>query len=71
MFISRLKPDTCTDMIDKHINEKCKLVLTSERLITKYNTYASFVIRCPFVDIPHLLQPEMWPEGAILKKYYE
>ena len=45
VFVSRLKPNTQAEEIDKHVTEKYNINNTStEKLATKFNTYSSFVI---------------------------
>ena len=73
IFISRLSPNTEPETIIDHVKSKFDItddMIKCNKLETKYNTYASFLIECFVKDPTLLLTSENWPEGTLVRKYY-
>ena len=43
----------------------------SEEIVTKYDTYSSFFIGTDYKHVKNLLAPDIWLQGALIKRYYE
>lgn len=71
LFISRLKSSVEAETVKHHAISICGegSVIHCEKLITKYNSYASFKVGCSFDNIDKLLNGDAWPVGVILCKY--
>lgn len=69
-FVSRFAPDVTVQQIENHLKylkiSDCQCV----SLKTKYNSYASFKIKYPRLSREKIMDPESWPEGVFLNKFY-
>ena len=71
VFVTRLHRNTSTHDIDGHVRDETGRKVTSEQLATKYNTYASFLIRCHGHIAGQLLDTKAWPKGVLVKRFFE
>jgi hypothetical protein len=44
--------------------------VTITQMVTKHPSYASFHIRLPAAVLPNVLQPDFWPEGIMIKRFW-
>ena len=71
IFVSRLHPNTTKSQVKEHIFKKLDFPIETEKLQTKFETYASFLVKVKFDHLQNLLVPDIWPQGALIRKYYE
>jgi hypothetical protein len=71
IFVSRIAKSTRSTLVEKHIEQETGLKVKCEALVTKYGTYMSFFVRIAPKDQRHLLAPDVWPKGAIVRPFYE
>ena len=71
IFVTRLHPRTTTREIDSHVRDETGCKVNSEQLATKYDTYASFFIRCHDDLAAKLLRSQVWPKGVMVKYFFE
>ena len=69
LFVSRLAPPTRATDVMKHIRAEFGFDCKCEALVTKYDSYRSFCIRCPAHVRQTLLNPNGWPLGTLVKEY--
>ncbi len=73
-FVTRLSPDTTEDDITNHILDVFKVSRADigvTKLVTKYDSYASFRITCSNLDDASLFYDESkWPEGTFVKRFH-
>ena len=71
LFVTRLQPETTVNDVIKHIQTFSDVNTTCEKLVTKYDTYASFCITLPRSKIDILLSADKWPENVLVRKFYQ
>ena len=71
VFVSRLHPQTTAADVDAHLRDESGHIVKSERLATKCDTYASFCVRCGDAIAQNLLDPNFWPKGTMVKRFFE
>ncbi|XP_077979457.1 uncharacterized protein LOC144434821 [Glandiceps talaboti] len=71
VFVSRLQPHTSSQTVVNFIRSKTNIESKCERLKSKYESYASFVIEVPHAQLPELMNASVWPEGALVRRYYQ
>ncbi len=71
MFVTRLHSQTLAGDTDALVYDETGLRIKCEKLITKYDTYSSFCIRCADTIAEKFLNPNIWPKGVMVKKYLE
>lgn len=68
--VTRLQPDTSEDMVVNHLRSIVSVV-TCEKLSSKApNVYSSFKISVPSKDIKSIMDPNSWPEGVRINKFF-
>jgi hypothetical protein len=70
VFITRLHPRTTEKKIAQHVRQETNLKVTPQKLKTKYEHYSSFYIQCDNVERRMMMDPNLWPQGTLLKPYY-
>ena len=71
IFVSRLHEESTADQVKDHVMQKSNLNIKVKKLETKFKTYSSFLVETDFKHVHSLLVPDFWPEGALIKHYYE
>ena len=70
IFVSRLDPSVSCDALSAYIHDVHSIDANCEKLITKYNTYASFKVNVTCNDMSTFLDPDKWPQGVYLRKLF-
>ena len=71
IFISNCDTEITVDSLSKYIYDEFKVkVQNCDNLVTRYNDYKSFKVSLLVNDRVKLLNPELWPEGIICRKFY-
>ena len=70
IFVSRLDPSVSCDALSAYIHDVHSIDANCEKLITKYNTYASFKVNVTCNDMSTFLDPDKWPQGVYLRKFF-
>lgn len=71
IFVTRLDPNSTVAKVGIHIRNATGVFVKPEKLQTKYNTYASFYIRCDSKLRNSLMDATMWPSGTLVKQFFE
>ena len=70
MFLTRVGPHETEASVTDFLKRKNKLFTSVKKLTTKHPGYASFQILCTYEQLPDLLDPTVWPKGALVKKFF-
>ncbi len=71
LFIGRCEPSMKTENVINHCKDVCNInVLNCEELKTKSLRFKSFKISVSFDERNILLDPKLWDEGIIIRKFY-
>ena len=71
IFIGRTDTGCSIDDINDYINSCIKVkAISVEKLSIKTQDYNCFKVRINLKDRDKLFNPEMWPEGIVIKKYF-
>ena len=70
IFVSRLDPSVSCDALSAYIHDVHSIDANCEKFITKYNTYASFKVNVTCNDMSTFLDPDKWPQGVYLRKFF-
>ena len=71
VFVTRLKPWVTAQQVQQSLLSSTGIKVHPNRLETKYDTYASFLIRCNNNVRNTLLNADIWDSGTLLKPYYQ
>lgn len=71
LFISRLAPDTSIDDIRDHLNDHQIIFDNVTKLLSRFPLlYSSFIIDTDIDNFELLSDPEIWPDGCLIKNYF-
>jgi hypothetical protein len=70
VFVTRLAPGTTEDDICDYVRSVFGVDACSEQLRTRYNTYASFKVVVKVKHIVKLMDPVLWPEEVLVRKFF-
>jgi hypothetical protein len=70
LFITRLDPRTTAKQLELHLKRETGVIVRVEKLRTKYPTYSSFYIRCDGKTRSLLWESSLWPQGSMVKPYF-
>ena len=64
-------PGVTDTMLQDYLSDKLRLDVRVERIQTKYDTYASFHIKCDCTDPSVFMDADLWPENAFVRWWRE
>ena len=70
VFVSRLLPETTAEEMEAFVQDTHHLSSKCVKLDTKHHSYASFKVEVTCDTIPDMYDPEKWPVGAYVRRYY-
>ena len=71
LFISRLASNTLPRHVIQHVLKETGLKVKCDPIKTKHSGYTSFCVRVPCSLQQRLLDPMVWPEGTLVREYYD
>lgn len=72
LYLGRCIKETSLQTVKDHIKDICKVSIDNvEELTTKSLYYKSFKITTSYNDRQLLLNPQLWPEGVIVRKFFK
>ena len=71
VFATRFSPDIGTELLRAHLENKLGRGVSCERIVTVNSRYTSFKISAECKDVGDMYDPELWPEGAYVRRFYE
>ena len=70
VFVSRLLPETTAEDMEAFVQETHHLSSKCVKLEAKHQSCASFKVEVTCDNAPDIYDPEMWPVGAYIRRYY-
>ena len=70
VFVSKLDSKTNVKSVSNHVRNETNLHVEIEKRTPRYDTYSTFVIKCDARATRILLDPQNWPKGTFLKRFY-
>lgn len=71
VFASRFSPDIDAEVLRTHLASKLGHGVLCERIVTVNTRYASFKVSAECKEIGDMYNPELWPEGTYVRRFYE
>lgn len=69
IFVSRISPDTTSDILESFLGEKGINNIECTELKTRFNTYKSYKIGVPELFSDQILTPGFWPSGILVRPF--
>ena len=71
IYVGNCDVDVSPESLQQYIEEEVKIkVKKCEKLITRYDNYASFKVTLFINDREKLLSSDVWPSDIVCRKYY-
>lgn len=70
LFVSRFEPDMNESDIGDIIKSSLDIRYSVSKLKTKFPTYSSFVVEYDFNEGDDILNPSVWPEGTLMRRFF-
>lgn len=71
LFATKFSPEIDAETLRAHLEEKLCREVSCQRIVTMNSRYASFKISAECKDVGDMYNPELWPEGAYVRRFYE
>ncbi len=71
IYVTRLAPNTTSNMIAKHVKQETGLIVKPERMYSKQsNIYSSWFIKTSKLTKSTLSNSTLWPKNSLIKPYF-
>ena len=70
VFVTRFEADLPTDDLKLFVSDLINDEFSLERLPTKFPDYSSFLVTCDDRHRQVIMNPDEWPEGVLIRRYY-
>ncbi len=71
VFATKFSPEIDAETLHAHLEEKLCRAVTCQRIATVNSRYDSFKISAECKDVGDMHNPELWLEGAFVRRFYE
>ena len=71
VFATRFDPELDADTLRDYLKEKLNDTVTCRKIITERSRFGSFHITAECKDVKDMYNPDVWPEGVFVRRYYE
>ena len=71
VFASRFSPDLDADTLAEYLGEKLNRKVSCQKIVSAQRRFGSFKVSAECKEVGEMYAPELWPEGAFVRRYYE
>lgn len=71
VFATKFTPDLDVDTLTKYLKDKLRQEVTCLKINSGHGRFSSFKITAECKDVKDLYDPDLWPEGAFVRRFYE
>lgn len=71
VFATKFSPDLNAETLAKYLSGQMGRSVNCQRIATAGNRYGSFKVTAECNEINEMYNPEIWPEGSLVRRYYE
>lgn len=71
VFATKFALDVDAETLALYLREKLKRDVTCQKIASKRSRFGSFKVTAECNDVGEMYNPELWPEGALVRRYYE
>lgn len=71
VFASKFAPDLDAEALSGYLGEKLGRVVSCNRIGNGNGRYSSFKVSAECHEVREMYNPELWPDGAFVRRYYE
>lgn len=71
VFASKFTPDLDALTLSEYLKEKLGRDVACQKIETMQSRYSSFKVSAECNEVSEMYDPQLWPEGAFVRRYYE
>lgn len=71
VFATKFSPDLDAETLSEYLSGQIGRSVNCQRIVTAGNRYSSFKVSAECNEVNEMYKPELWPEGSIVRRYYE
>ncbi len=71
VFATRFSPDLDASTLSNYLKAKLNRDVTCLKIDNTRSWFSSFKVTAECNDITEMYSPELWPDGALVRRYYE
>ena len=71
VFATKFSPDLDAETLSEYLTEQLGRDVNCHRIDTASSRYSSFKVCAECNEVAEMFNPELWPEGSVVRRYYE
>ena len=71
VFAARFAPDVDDTCVKTYLEERLKRQVQCKKIFSEKNRFASFHISAECLSVGEMYDPQLWPEGIFVRRFYE
>ena len=71
VFATKFCPELDADTLSVYLRAKLNREVNCHKIDSAQSRFASFKVTTECKDVGEMYAPELWPEGAFIRRYYE
>lgn len=71
VFATKFSPDLDAETLSAYLREKLGHDVSCQKIDTIHRRFGSFKVSAECNELGEMYNPELWPEGAFVRRYYE
>ena len=71
VFATRFDPELDADTLGVYLKEQINATVTCRKIVSERSRFASFHVTAECKDVDAMYDPDVWPEGVFVRRYYE
>lgn len=69
LYIGHLHHNTTYELVERHLKKLDVTEIIECEVIQTQDSLKAFKVGIPLKDLQHITKPELWPEGATVRRY--
>ena len=71
VFATKFSPDLDSETLTSYMRDKLGRDVTCQKIETVQSRFGSFKITAECKEVDEMYNPELWPEGTFVRRFYE
>lgn len=71
VFATKFSPDLDADTLADYLQSKLNRIVTCQKIDNARSRVGSFKVSAECMNVAEMYNPELWPEGALIRRFYE
>ncbi len=71
VFASRFDPELDAGTLSDYLKEKLRRDVNCQKIGSENRRFSSFKVSAECKEVNEMYNPDLWPDGALVQRYYE